>query len=161
ERVVGDLLDPHSLERAVEGCDTVFHLAAIFAYWLPDPALMYRVNVEGTVRLLRACLARGVRRVVHTSSIAAVGIAPGPEGADEDTIFNSWDTADDYVLSKYMGELEALRFNQLGLPVVVVNPAFPYGANDIAPTPTGVLMQRYIDGKNPFVFKGGLNVVPV
>jgi dihydroflavonol-4-reductase len=161
ERVVGDLLDAHSLERAVEGCDTVFHLAAIFAYWLPDRGLMYRVNVEGTVRLLRAALARGVRRVVHTSSIAAIGIAPGTDGADEDTPFNSWDTADDYVLSKYMSELEALRFNHHGLPVVVVNPAFPYGANDIAPTPTGVLMQRYISGQNPFVFRGGLNVVPV
>jgi dihydroflavonol-4-reductase len=161
ERVAGDLRDAASLERAVDGCDTVFHLAAIYAYWLPDPSLMYRVNVEGTVRLLGAALARGVRRVVHTSSIAAVGIAPGEGGADEDTPFNSWDTADHYVLSKYMGELEALRFNQLGLPVVVVNPAFPYGANDIAPTPTGVLIQRYIAGQNPFVFRGGLNVVPV
>src|SRR5262245_26591072 len=85
ERVVGDLLDGHSLERALEGCDTLFHLAAIFAYWLPDPSLMYRVNVEGTVRLLRAALAQGVKKVVHTSSIAAVGIAPGTDGADEET----------------------------------------------------------------------------
>src|SRR5262249_2051100 len=137
ERVVGDLLDGHSLERALEGCDTLFHLAAIFAYWLPDPSLMYRVNVEGTVRLMRAALGQGVKKVVHPSSIAAIGIAPGTDGADEDTAFNSWDTADHYVLSKYMGELEALRFNHLGLPVVAVNPAFPYGANDIAPTPTG------------------------
>jgi dihydroflavonol-4-reductase len=161
ERVPGDLLDQHSLERALDGCDTVFHLAAIFAYWLPDPAAMYRVNVEGTVRLLRAALAAGVKRVVHTSSIAAVGIAGGRDGADEETPFNSWDTADDYVLSKYMSELEALRMNLRGLPVVVVNPSFPFGANDIAPTPTGVLIQRYIAGQNPFVFRGGLNIVPV
>jgi dihydroflavonol-4-reductase len=163
ERVAGDLLDGHSLERAVEGCDTVFHLAAIFAYWLPDPSLMYRVNVEGTVRLLRAALRKGVQRVVHTSSIAAVGIVGGPEseGADEETPFNSWDTADDYVLSKYVSELEALAMVRRGLDVVVVNPAFPFGGNDIAPTPTGVLIQRYISGENPFVFRGGLNIVPV
>jgi len=161
ERVAGDLLDQHSLERALEGCDTLFHLAAIFAYWLPEPALMYRVNVEGTVRLFTAALAAKVKKVVHTSSIAAIGVTGSAEGADEETQFNSWDTADDYILSKYMGELEALRMNLRGLPVVAVNPAFPYGANDIAPTPTGVLIQRYIAGQNPFVFRGGFNIVPV
>src|SRR4051794_6202310 len=51
EQVPGDLLDEASLEAAVTGVDTIFHLAAIFAYWLPDPALMYRVNVEGTIKL--------------------------------------------------------------------------------------------------------------
>jgi dihydroflavonol-4-reductase len=161
ERVAGDLLDGHSLERALEGCDTLFHLAAIFAYWLPDPSLMYRVNVEGTVRLLAAAKARGIQRVVHTSSIAAIGASADPAGADEETPFNSWDTADHYVLSKYISELEALAWNARGLPVVVVNPAFPYGANDIAPTPTGVLIQRYISGQNPFVFRGGFNIVDV
>ena len=60
-----------------------------------------------------------------------------------------------------MSELEALRFNQEGLPVVVVNPAFPFGSNDIAPTPTGVLIERYISGQNPFVFRGGMNIVDV
>jgi dihydroflavonol-4-reductase len=161
EQVEGDLLDAQSLQRALEGCDTVFHLAAIFAYWLPDPTLMYRVNVEGTIQLLTAAKAAGVRKVVHTSSIAAIGTRTGELPADESTPFNNWDTADHYVISKYVGELEALKFNAAGLPVVIVNPAFPFGANDIAPTPTGVLIQRYVSGKNPFVFRGGFNIVDV
>jgi dihydroflavonol-4-reductase len=161
EQVPGDLLDAGSLQRALEGCDTVFHLAAIFAYWLRDPSLMYRVNVEGTVQLLTAALAAGVKKVVHTSSIAALGTLPGEAPADETTQFNNWETADHYVMSKYMGELEALRFNGRGLPVVAVNPCFPFGSNDIAPTPTGVLIQRYISGQNPFIFRGGFNAVHV
>lgn len=161
EQVEGDLRDGASLERALAGCDTLFHLAAIFATWLPDPADMYRVNVEGTVRLLTAAKAAGVRRVIHTSSIAAVGTRPGGAPADETTQFNTWDSADDYVLSKYISEIEALRFNALGLPVVVVNPVFPFGSNDIAPTPTGLIIQRYVEGKNPFYFKGGFCVANV
>jgi dihydroflavonol-4-reductase len=161
EQVEGDLLDRTSLDRALDGCDTLFHLAAIFAYWLPDPSLMYRVNVEGTVQLLHAAKAAGVSKVIHTSSIAAIGTNPGEELADETTTFNNWSTADHYMMSKYMGELEALRFNHLGLPVVACNPAFPFGAGDIAPTPTGILIQRYASGQNPFVFKGGFNAVHV
>jgi dihydroflavonol-4-reductase len=161
EQVEGDLLDLGSLEKALQGCDTVFHLAAIYAYWLPQPSLMYRVNVEGTIALLRAARAANVKRFVHTSSIAALGTLQGQELADETTAFNNWDTADHYVLSKYMSDLEALRFNLQGLPVVVVNPTFPFGSNDIAPTPTGILIQRYMTGQNPFVFRGGMNIVHV
>lgn len=161
EQIPGDLRDEASIARAVAGVDTVFHLGAIFAYWLPDAADMYRVNVEGTVRLLSAARAAGVRLVVHTSSIAAIGTLPGEEQSDETTMFNNWDTADHYILSKYIGETEALRWNALGLPVVVVNPAFPFGENDIAPTPTGLLVQRYISGQNPFVFRGGFHVADV
>jgi dihydroflavonol-4-reductase len=161
EQVTGDLLDEASLERALDGCDTLFHLAAIFAYWLPDPTQMYRVNVEAVQVLYEAALAAGVKRVVHTSSIAAVGTKRGREPADETTPFNNWDTADHYVFSKYVGELEAVRFAQRGLPIVVVNPAFPFGAGDIVPTPTGGLIQRYVSGQNPFVFRGGFNAVHV
>jgi dihydroflavonol-4-reductase len=161
EQVPGDLLDEASLGDAVRGVDTVFHLAAIFAYWLRDPSLMYKVNVEGTVKLLSAAKAAGVKKVIHTSSIAAIGTHTDQRAADETTVFNNWSTADHYILSKYVGELEALKFNQLGLPVVAVNPAFPFGAGDIAPTPTGILIQRYISGQNPFVFRGGFNAVDV
>jgi dihydroflavonol-4-reductase len=161
ERIPGDLRDPGSLERAVAGCDTIFHLGAIFAFWLPDASEMYRVNVEGTVRLLSIARAAGVELVIHTSSIAALGTRAGGAPADETTMFNNWDTADHYILSKYIGEVEALRFNQLGLPVIAVNPAFPFGDGDIAPTPTGLLVQRYVSGQNPFIFRGGFNVVSV
>ncbi len=161
ELVTGDLRDPASLIEAVRGCDTVYHLGAIFDYWLPVAAEMFRVNVEGTVYLMRAARAAGVHRVVHCSSVAALGTLPGEEPATEDTVFNNWDNADDYVLSKYIAQQEALRFDGHGMEVVVGMPCFPMGRNDISPTPTGHMFQQYIDGKNPTAFLGGINLVNV
>lgn len=161
EQVEGDLRDPGALARAVEGRDTVYHLGAIFDYWLPKPVEMFRVNVEGTVHMMRAALNAGVKRVVHCSSVASLGTLPGEEAATEETTFNNWDTADDYVLSKYIAENEAIRFNGPDMEVVAGLPCMPFGRNDITPTPTGMLAQRYVDGQNPAVFIGGLNCVNV
>ena len=94
EQIEGDLLDKASLERCIEGCDTLFHLAAVFAYWLPDPSVMYRVNIHGTANLLEVALAAGVKKVVHTSSIAAIGATEGETLANEETLFNDWLHAD-------------------------------------------------------------------
>ena len=161
EHVEGDLRDPEALILALHGCDTVYHLGAIFDYWLPVPAEMYRVNVEGTVYLLRAARAAGVKRFVHCSSVAALGTLPGEACATEETVFNNWDNADDYVLSKYIAQQEALRFNGEGIEVVAGMPCFPMGRNDITPTPTGTMFHQYIEGKNPTAFTGGINLVNV
>ncbi|MCA9575317.1 MAG: NAD-dependent epimerase/dehydratase family protein [Polyangiales bacterium] len=161
ERVYGDLMDPPSLARAVAGCDTVFHLAAIFDYWLPRAERMFEVNVEGTVHLMEAAKGAGVQRVIKTSSIAAVGVRPGEEPADETTQYNSWATADDYIHSKYIAELEAMRFNMEGLPVVACLPTFPIGDADIRPTPTGEMVRVWVDEENPAYFGGGANFVNV
>ncbi len=160
-RVDGDLSDPHRLAAQMEGCDLVIHLAAIYAIWLSRPALMWEVNVEGTRHIMTAARKAGIRRVVHTSSIAAVGSRPGMELADETVGFNDWDIADDYVLSKYVAELEALSFAGPDLEVVSVNPAFPFGGNDTAPTPTGKLVLDIIEGRLPFFIAGGFNAVDV
>ncbi len=161
ERVEGDLRDAASLARAVDGCDTVYHLGAIFDYWIPESVEMYRVNVEGTVRLMRIAREAGVKRVVHCSSVAALGTLPGEELADENTPFNNWNSADDYTFSKYMAEKEAFRFNDDRMGVVAGLPCLPFGRNDITPTPTGMLAERYVTGQNPSVFEGGVNVVNV
>jgi dihydroflavonol-4-reductase len=160
-RVEGDLTDMARLTRQMSGADLVIHLAAIYAIWLPRPALMWEVNVEGTRNIMRAAIAAGVRRVVHTSSIAAIGSRPGQELADEEVGFNDWDIADDYVLSKYVSELEALSFCGPTLDVVSVNPAFPFGANDTGPTPTGKMIKDTLEGRMPFVVEGGFNAVDV
>jgi len=158
ELVEGDLLDRESIRQCMRGCDTVFHLAAVYAYWLPDPSLMYRVNIHGSRNLMEVALLEGVKKVVHTSSIAAVGTTEAESCADEATPFNDWLKADHYVMSKYIADLEVLRYASAGLDVSVVNPTFPFGENDIAPTPTGYLVQRYVSGKNPVWLPGGLNV---
>ena len=160
-RVDGDLSSEDVLAGAMEGCGLVIHLAAIYALWLARPELMFEVNVVGTQNLMRAARRAGVQRVVHTSSIAAVGVLPGEGVADETTHFNDWEHADPYVLSKYISELEALRHNSSDLEVVAVNPAFPFGGDDRAPTPTGKLIVNALSGKMPFTVNGGFNAVYV
>jgi len=159
-RVTGDLSDASALARAMDGADLVIHLAAIYAIWLPRPRLMWEVNVEGTRNVMKAAKMAGVRRVVHTSSIAAIGSRHGPEPADEDDLYTDWN-GDDYVFSKYVSELEALSFAGAELEVVAVNPAFPFGANDTAPTPTGRIVRDTLAGKMPFITEGGFNAVDV
>ncbi len=161
ERVDGDLSDPDALRDAMRGCEVVFHLAAIYALWLPRREEMFEVNVEGTVNVMRAARAAGVRRVVHTSSTAAVGHRAGRDLSDEATQFNDWSVANDYILSKYMSELEALSHHRDGLEVVAVNPGFPLGSNDRSPTPTGKLVADLLTGRLPFIIEGGLNAVAV
>ena len=131
ERVLGDITDRAAVTRAARGCDIVFNLAAIYAIWLARPRRMFDVNVGGTLAVLEGARAAGVPRVVHTSSIAAVGYLPGREVADETVRFNDWDLGNDYVLSKYISECEALAQNKDGLEVVCTNPAFPFGADDV------------------------------
>lgn len=160
-RVEGDLSDPARLAQQMQGASLVIHLAAIYAIWLPRPALMWEVNVEGTRHVMRAAKVAKIRRVVHTSSIAAIGSRPGMELADEEVGFNDWAIADDYVLSKYVSELEALAFDGEDLEVVSVNPAFPFGANDTGPTPTGKMVADTLAGRMPFVVEGGFNAVDV
>src|SRR6202035_3516874 len=77
DRVVGDLRDPASIEKAMSGCDVVFHVAADYRLWVRDPAAMYRSNVEGTRGLLEAARKQGVGRIVYTSSVATMGFGSG------------------------------------------------------------------------------------
>lgn len=159
----GDLSSIDALAAAMREAraDLVIHLAAIYALWLPRPRTMYDVNVTGTRNIMRAARAAGIRRVVHTSSIAAVGVLPGQAVADEDTPFAEWDVANDYVVSKYVAELEAFREASPDLEVVAVNPAFPFGADDTGPTPTGQMVLDTLRGRLPFVVEGGFNAVDV
>lgn len=161
EVVEADINDRAAVGRALEGASALYHLAAIYKLWLPDNALMYEVNVEGTKTVLFAALAAGVERVVYTSSIAAVGRPDEGQMADESTAFNLWDESNHYVRSKWLSERDALRFAAEGMHLVVVNPAFPFGERDIAPTPTGRFIVEALRGRVPGYMDGGFNVVDV
>lgn len=161
EIVEGDIRERDAVWSAVEGTSSVFHLAAIYKLWLPRTRLMYEVNVEGTRNVLFAALRAEVAKVVHTSSIAAIGLPEPGELADETTEFESWDESSDYIRSKWLSEREALDFAAYGLPVVVVNPAFPFGERDTAPTPTGRFIVEALAGRIPGYAEGGFNVVDV
>jgi dihydroflavonol-4-reductase len=158
ELVQGDITDYHSLVAALNGCDRVFHLAAIYAIWLPDPRLMYWVNVQGTKTVFEACLNKKIKKVVYTSSVAALGAHGKDQPANESAQFNLWHTRDHYYISKYRAEQVALDYFKRGLPVVIVNPTNPCGPRDIAPTPNGQLIINVIKGKLPGYVDGGINV---
>ncbi len=160
ERVTGDILDREALARHMAGCEVVYHLAAIYRTWVPDPKVIYDVNVTGTANVLAAAAAQGVRRLVYTSSIAAIGVEPGGDPAHEGTPWNLWGHAFDYVRSKYLAHQVALAFAPL-LDLVLVNPGMPLGPGDIAPTPTGRTLIDTLNGKIRVSFDGGLNLVDV
>jgi len=160
ERVTVDVCNFEGMKRALEGCSTYFHLAAVYKVWMPDPSPIYRVNVEGTATALLAAQAAGVSRVVYTSSIAAIGLRADGQPADETVDFNLYDIANEYILSKMLSERIATRFAKV-LPVVIVNPALPFGPRDIGPTPTGKLILMMLRGEMPGVGMGGFCAVDV
>jgi dihydroflavonol-4-reductase len=156
-----DVCDHEGMVQALEGCQTHFHLAAIYRIWLPDPAPIYRVNVEGTMAALLAAQSAGVQRIVYTSSIAAVGLRDDAQPSDETVPFNLHSIANDYMLTKHLSERIALRFAEAGAPIVVVNPAFPFGERDVAPTPTGKMILSVLRGEVPATAPGGFCAVDV
>lgn len=165
ERVPGDVLDREAVDRALRGCDVLYHLAAIYSMWDPHPERIYEVNVEGTKTVLWAAYRAGLRKVVHTSSIAAVGRRERQEAepADERCQFGplDWQQGSAYIRSKWLSERDALRFAREGLPLVVVNPAFPFGVGDVAPTPTGGYIVHALHRRMPGYFPGGFCVIDV
>jgi dihydroflavonol-4-reductase len=160
EKVVGDLRDPASLERAASGCGTVFHVAADYRLWSKDSAELYASNVDGTRNMLSAAKAAGVERLVYTSTVGCIGIPPGGIG-DEDRPVALADMAGTYKRSKFMAEQAALEFAREGFPVVIVNPTAPMGDHDIKPTPTGQIILDFLNGAMPAFIDTGLNVVNV
>ncbi|MFO0761579.1 MAG: NAD-dependent epimerase/dehydratase family protein [Byssovorax sp.] len=160
ERITVDVCDQKAMTRALEGCSAYYHLAAIYRTWLPDPSVIYRVNIEGTTASLLAAQAAKVQKVVYTSSIAAVGLRDDGSPSDETDAFNLYGIANEYLLTKMLSERIALRFAEV-MPVVVVNPAFPFGPRDIGPTPTGKIILAILRGEVPGVSKGGFCAVDV
>jgi dihydroflavonol-4-reductase len=161
ETASGDLRNPASLERAMEGCDTVFHVAADYRLWVRDPNEMYRSNVEGTRAILEAARKNGVSNVVHTSSVATVGFSANGHPADEDSPVSLADMIGPYKRSKFMAEQLALDAGRSGMRVIVVNPTTPVGEQDVKPTPTGRIVVDFLKRKFPAYVETGLNLVDV
>src|ERR1700674_1924284 len=161
DRVVGDLRDPASVEKAMVGCEVVFHVAADYRLWVREPEQMYRANVEGTRAILAAARKNGVRRVVYTSSVATMGFTSNGRPADEDSPVSLGNMIGHYKRSKFMAEEVALEAGRSGMDVVVVNPSTPVGEQDIKPTPTGRIVVDFLKKKFPAYVDTGLNLVDV
>jgi dihydroflavonol-4-reductase len=158
--VQGDLRDPASLQRAVEGCGVVFHVAADYRLWTREPHEMYRSNVEGTRAMLEAARRAGVERFVYTSTVGCIGI-PAVGTGDENCPAHLEDMQGPYKRSKFLAEQVALEYAKEGFPVVIVNPTAPVGDHDFKPTPTGKIVVDFVRGAIPAYVDTGLNVVDV
>lgn len=161
DTATGDLRDSASIERAMSGCDTVFHVAADYRLWVRDPNEMYRSNVEGTRAILDAARKKGVRRVVYTSSVATIGFKKDGRPADEDSPVSLADMIGHYKRSKFMAEQIAMEAGRSGMDVVTVNPTTPVGEQDVKPTPTGRIVVDFLKRKFPAYVETGLNLVDV
>lgn len=157
----GDLADAPSLARAVAGVRYLFHVAADYRLWVPDPAPMFAANIAGTRDLMQAALAAGVERIVYTSSVATLGLVPGGV-ADEATPGREEDMIGPYKRSKFEAEaIVRTLVAERGLPAVIVNPSTPVGPRDLKPTPTGRLIIEAARGRVPGFVDTGLNIVHV
>jgi dihydroflavonol-4-reductase len=161
ETATGDLRDPASLEKAMAGCEVIFHVAADYRLWVRDPAEMYRSNVEGTRAILEAARKNNVRCVVYTSSVATIGFSGNGRPADEDSPVALADMIGHYKRSKFMAEQIALEAGRGAMRVITVNPTTPVGENDIKPTPTGRIILDFLKRKFPAYVETGLNLVDV
>jgi dihydroflavonol-4-reductase len=160
EVVPGDLRDAESLRTAVAGCGAVFHVAADYRLWAPDPRELYRSNVDGTRNLLEAARQAGVDRFVYTSTVGCIGLLRDGVG-NEDSPVGLTDMVGAYKRSKYLAEQVALEFGKSGFPVVIVNPTAPVGDHDVKPTPTGQIILDFLRGAMPAFVDTGLNLVDV
>jgi dihydroflavonol-4-reductase len=158
---VGDLADVASLERACEGMDWVIHTAGLISYNPNKADLMYRTNVLGTQAIARAARNQKVKRLVHTSSTAAIGVNEDPAvRMNEEAPFNARKLGLAYFDTKYDAERELLKEVELGLDAVIVNPGSLLGPGDTRRYEKGYagLIYKY---KPPFLFYGGINFVDV
>ncbi len=161
EPAIGDVLDPDAVRRAADGCDAIFHLAALYSYARADARAMQAINVEGTRVVLDAAARNGRRRVVHTSSCATCGPVRGRPATEADGP-PAWELDVPYKRTKLDGERLAMRAAREGLDVVVVNPTTPVGPGDLRPTPTGRMVADVARGRaRGYLAGSALNVVAV
>ncbi len=151
EIVHGDVRDSASLRPALQGCHTLYHVAAYYSLWTPHPEDMYATNVQGTRNLLQVALDLGVQKVVYTSSVATIGLPDDGAPGDETMQLAVEHAIGHYKRSKILAEQAALTVCQQGLPLVVVNP----------PTPTGKIIVDFLRRKMPAYVDTGLNIVDV
>ena len=161
EVVLGDLRKPEGFAAALQGCDALIHVAADYRLWVPDPADMYKANVEGTRELLRLAREAGVPRVVYTSSVATMGFKTDGTVVDEETPVSEADMIGHYKRSKWLAEREAIAAARAGQHVMILNPTTPIGSHDTKPTPTGRILVDFLNKNFPAYVDTGLNLVDV
>jgi dihydroflavonol-4-reductase len=160
EIVRGDVLDPASIDAALEGVSRVFHTAAVFNTRLNDESEMQRANVEGTRNLLAALKKHPVERLVYTSSVAAIGYTRDPEVILDEKTWNEH-PIDVYTATKAESERLVHAAVAEGLDAVIVNPCTVLGPGDHKPTPSNNFVLLALKNGAPFTFDSGHTYVDV
>lgn len=160
EYVTGDLRDPHSVERAMNDVQRVFHVAADYRLWARHPQEIYDSNVGGTRNLLAASKNAGVEQFIYTSTVATIAV-DRPELPSEATDSKLEEMVGHYKRSKWLAEQEVLQAAKQGFPALVAMPTTPVGPWDWKPTPTGKIILDFLNGKMPGYVETGLNFVGV
>jgi dihydroflavonol-4-reductase len=159
EIAIGDITDPASLAKAIAGVVNVYHCAADYRLYTTDPQALRASNVAGTDNVMRLASYAGVRRVIHTSSVGALGLSSNGTPADESTPVTADSMIGHYKRSKFEAERVAEAWAAKGLPVVIVNPSTPVGEYDVKPTPTGRMIVDFLNRRMPAYVETGLNLV--
>lgn len=157
----GNVLSIEDCRKAVDGVDTVFHLAAIYNAHMPNPTLMYEVNCGGTFNVLEVCRQAGVEKVIYTSSMVALGRPEVGQLGNESTPYDAWDIDFAYSRSKYHSHGIAKSFAAFGLDVRIICPGLVLGPGDVTPTPSGKLILEALGGAPPVYMDGGAAYVDV
>ncbi|HEX5956461.1 MAG TPA: NAD-dependent epimerase/dehydratase family protein, partial [Solirubrobacterales bacterium] len=160
ERATGDVTDRRAVRRAMDGVSRVFHVAGRTSLRAREREAVFAANLRGARIVFEEALNAEVERVVHTSTVGAIGVAKPKSTADETTPFEIGHLGFAYVNSKHEAELEAFRLAAHGLPVVIVNPTFALGPDDPTGTSMG-LVRRFMLGRIPAYVDGALNIVDV
>jgi dihydroflavonol-4-reductase len=160
EYVTGDLRDPASLDRAMQGVKRVFHVAADYRLWAKRKQDIYDSNVGGTKNLLDAAKRAGVEQLIYTSTVATIAV-DRPQLPNEFTDAKLEEMVGHYKRSKWLAEKEAFSAAKSGLPVIIAMPTTPVGPWDWKPTPTGKIILDFLNGKMPGYVETGLNFVGV
>ncbi|MFP4642022.1 MAG: hopanoid-associated sugar epimerase [Dehalococcoidia bacterium] len=161
EMVEGDLRDKRSLREALLDCEALFHIAASYTFWTPNPQSIYDTNVRGTKNILTAAMEKDIKKVVYTSTESTIGIGKNDDFGTEAREINPEHLKGHYKWSKFLAEKVALNMCRRGLPLVIVNPTAPVGPFDVKPTPTGGVLVSLLRGAMPVYLDMGLNIVSV
>jgi len=162
EIAVADMRHAGEMSRALDGVDQLFHVAADYRLWAPDPLDIVRANLEGARTVMEAALTRSVKRIVYTSSVATLRAPDQPTPVDETSPLDEGEGIGAYKESKIVAERLVERMvADHHLPAVIVMPSTPIGPRDIKPTPTGRIVIEAAMGRIPAFVDTGLNLVHV
>ena len=157
----GDLLRRDSLEAAAKACRYVFHVAGDYRFWARDPAEIFANNVQGTINLLEATRSAGAEKIVYTSTTGILERGTLDRLAAEERLASPSSFKGPYKRSKFEAFREAQTRAEAGWPIVTALPTAPIGPHDLKPTPTGMIIVQFLNGRIPMLARTGLNFVDV